>query len=196
MKRVTLWRMTLGVICGVTAAAVLGAPMTYNVDPNHTYPAFEADQAGGFTVWRGKVNSTSGTIVYDKEAGAGTVEVTMDMSTIDFGHDGMNTHAMAPDMLDVPQFPTATYSGTLQNFVNGEPTAVHGDLTLHGVTRPVNLEVSQFACTTSRQTKKEVCGAEATARFNRDDFGVDYNKNVGFLMYVNLLISIEAQIAE
>src|SRR5690606_30801109 len=79
----------LGVACGGFAVAV-AAPVTYEIDSNHTYPSFEADHMGGLSIWRGKINSTRGTITLDKEAQTGTVEVTMDMSTIDFGHQGLN----------------------------------------------------------------------------------------------------------
>ena len=58
------------------AAGVSAAPVTYEIDPSHTYPSFEADHSGGVSLWRGKFNSSAGKIVLDKEANAGTVEVT------------------------------------------------------------------------------------------------------------------------
>ena len=151
---------------------------------------------GGISVWRGKIKSTTGTIVLDKEAQTGTVDVTMDMSSIDFGHEKMSGHAMSADMLDVEKYPTATYTGKLVNFKDGGPTAVNGNLTLHGVTKPVNLTLNTFRCMDHPRTKKEFCGADASTRFNRDDFGIDYAKQGGFLMYINLMISIEAGIAD
>ena len=196
MKRAIFWRISWGILFGALAVTVSAAPVTYNVDPAHTYPAFEADHQGGLSIWRGKVKRSSGTIVLDKEAETGTVELTMDMSSIDFGHDGMNEHAMASDILDVEQFPTATYVGRLVDFEDGSPTAVEGALTLHGVTNPLNLVINRFRCQPHFRNMREVCGADAAATFNRDDFGVDYDKDHGFLMGVNLLITIEAHIAE
>ena len=196
MKRAIFWRISWGILFGALAVTVSAAPVTYNVDPAHTYPAFEADHQGGLSIWRGKVKRSSGTIVLDKEAETGTVELTMDMSSIDFGHDGMNEHAMASDILDVEQFPTATYVGRLVDFEDGNPTAVEGTLTLHGATNPLNLVINRFRCQPHFRNKREVCGADAAATFNRDDFGVDYDKDNGFLMSVNLLITIEAHIAE
>jgi len=196
MKRAIFWRISWGILFGALAVTVSAAPVTYNVDPAHTYPAFEADHQGGLSIWRGKVKRSSGTIVLDKEAETGTVELTMDMSSIDFGHDGMNEHAMASDILDVEQFPTATYVGRLVDFEDGSPTAVEGTLTLHGVTNPLNLVINRFRCQPHFRNMREVCGADAAATFNRDDFGVDYDKDHGFLMGVNLLITIEAHIAE
>ena len=173
------------------AAGVSAAPVTYEIDPAHTYPSFEADHLGGVSVWRGKINSSTGRITLDKEAGAGTVEVTMDMKTIDFGHQGLNDHAQTPDIFNTAQFPTATYSGRLVDFRNGAPTAVDGNLTMHGVTKPVRLTINSFKCAPHR-SGREVCGADAQATINREDFGVAFGKNFGFNMNVVLRIQVEA----
>lgn len=182
-----------GSLSMLIGAAALSAPVTYNVDPAHTFPAFEADHFNGLSIWRGKINSTSGKVVYDREAKAGTVEVTMQMNSIDFGHDGLNEHAAKPEIFDVAKFPTATFKGKLAKFNGDAPTEVQGELTLHGVTKPVTLRITQFKCAQNPMSKKDVCGADAATEINRDDFGVDYGKNFGFRMGVKLLISIEAQ---
>jgi polyisoprenoid-binding protein YceI len=171
--------------------AALAAPMTYTIDSNHTYPSFEADH-GGVSVWRGKFNSSSGTITLDKEAQSGQVNVTIDMSSIDFGHDGLNTHAKSADMFDVEQFPTATYTGTLAGWRNGEPTMVNGQLTMHGVTKPVELEIKKFVCAPSRMGGGETCGGDAYAEINRADFGVNFGEQMGMGMNVVLRIQVEA----
>ncbi len=170
----------------------MAAPVTYNVDPHHTYPAFEADHMGGLSIWRGKINSTSGKVVLDTAAKAGSVDVTMDMKSIDFGMDKMNEHANSPDIFDTAKFPTATFSGKLGGFKGDAPTEVEGNLTLHGVTKPVTLKINSFLCKPNPMSKKEVCGADASANINREDFGVSYGKNFGFKMDVKLLITIEA----
>ena len=186
-------RAIAGVVSSILlAAAAQGAPATYDIDPGHTYPAFEADHMGGQSIWRGKINSTTGKVVLDSAAKTGTVDVTMDMKSIDFGHDKMNTHAMSADMLDVAKFPTATYSGKITGFAGANPSEVQGNLTMHGVTKPVTLHINSFLCKPSPMTKKEVCGADASGTFNREDFGVSYGKAMGFKMDVKLLISIEA----
>jgi polyisoprenoid-binding protein YceI len=181
-----------GIVLGAASLAALAAPVTYNVDSNHTYPTFEADHLGGLSFWRGKVNSTSGTVTLDKEAQTGTVSVTMDMKTIDFGHQGLNDHAQTPDLFDTAQFPTATYTGRLTNFRNGSPTAVEGELTLHGVTKPVTLTINSFMCKEHPMQRREVCGADASAKLNRADFGIAFGQQMGFGMDVTLRISIEA----
>jgi polyisoprenoid-binding protein YceI len=182
----------LAVACGALAGAAVAAPVTYNIDPMHTYPTFEADHMGGMSFWRGKINSSSGKIMVDKAAGTGSVEVTMDMKTIDFGIDALNNHAQTADLFDTTKFPTATYTGKLVKFQNGAPTEVEGTLTLHGVSKPVTLKINTFMCKEHPMQKKEFCGADASASINRDDFGVDFGKQMGFKMAVTLRISVEA----
>ena len=176
------------------AAGVAAAPVTYEIDPAHTYPSFEADHSGGMSLWRGKFNSSAGKITYDKEANAGTVEVTIDMKSIDFGHQGLNDHAQTPDIYDTAKYPTATFSGKLAGFRNGSPSTVEGNLTMHGVTKPVTLTINTFKCAPGR-SGKEVCGADASATINREDWGVTFGKNFGFDMKVTLRISVEASAA-
>lgn len=184
------------VALGLTAAAMttgaMAAPVSYEVDSDHTYPSFEADHMGGLSKWRGKINQSSGSITLDKEAETGSVEITMDMNTIDFGHDGLNDHAKTDDMFDTAEYPTATYEGELVDFEDGMPTAVDGTLTMHGESQPVQLDIDSFQCMQHPQRGVEVCGATATADINRADFGVDFGQDFGFDMGVTLDISVEA----
>jgi polyisoprenoid-binding protein YceI len=176
----------------LAVGSALAAPVTYEVDPGHTYPSFEADHMGGLSVWRGKLEKTSGTIVFDKDKGTGTVDITVDTSSIDFGHEKLNEHAKSKDLFDVATYPTATYKGTLAKFVNGSPTEVDGQFTLHGVTKPLTLKIDQFLCKPNPMTKKEVCGADAKATFNRKDYGMAFGEAYGFKMDVKLAIQVEA----
>jgi polyisoprenoid-binding protein YceI len=195
MSNLKLVSTLLGLACGAIGGAATAAPATYNIDPNHTYPTFEADHMGGLSFWRGKINSSSGSITLDKAAGTGTVEVTMDMKSIDFGNQALNDHAQTPDLFDTAKYPTAKFEGKLVKFKDGAPTAVDGTLTLHGVTKPVTLTINKFTCKEHPMMKKEVCGADASAQINREDFGVTFGKDIGFLMGVTLRISVEALIA-
>lgn len=177
--------------CAVLGTTAVAAPMTYEIDPNHTYPTFEADHLGGLSYWRGKFNSTTGSITLDTEAQSGSVNVTVDVTSIDFGHDGLNDHAKSADMFDVENFPTATYTGQLAKFVNGSPTMVEGELTLHGVTQAVNLDINHFVCKPHPFNQRPVCGADASTQLDRSDFGINFGEGV-FNMGVTLRISIEA----
>ena len=185
----------LGIAWGALSTTAVAAPMTYEIDSNHTYPTFEADHLGGVSYWRGKINSTSGTVLLDLENSTGSVDIVMDMNSIDFGHDGLNDHAKTPDLFDTAQFPNATYTGTLQGFRSGAPTSVDGTLTLHGVSRPVTLTIEKFLCKEHPMNKRQLCGADATAEIDRSDFGVDFGAGL-FNMGVTLRISIEALVPE
>jgi polyisoprenoid-binding protein YceI len=179
------------VVLALLTGAALSAPVTYQVDPAHTYPSFAADHFGGLSVWRGKFDKSSGSIVLDKDKGTGSVDVTVDASSIDFGNPKLNEHAKSAEMFDVAKYPTATYKGTLADFRNGAPTKVEGQFTLHGVTRPLTLTIDSFKCMPNPMDKKEHCGADASATFNRADYGIDYGAKYGFKMDVKLAIQVE-----
>ncbi len=178
------------------AAVATAAPVTYNVDPDHTHPTFDVDHFGGLSVWRGNFKKTTGKVTLDTAAKTGTVDVIIDTATIDFAHDKLNEHVSGPEMLNVAQFPTAEYKGTLGGFTNGAPTTVSGNLTLHGVTKPVTLKINSFKCMQNPMSKKDVCGADASGTFNRADFGVNYGQQYGFKQDVNLHIQVEGIKAE
>ena len=182
--------LTLALLAATLGTGAFAAD-TYKIDPNHTYPSFEADHFGGLSTWRGKFNKSEGSVVLDRAAKTGNVEITIDASSLDFGHDKMNEHAKGKDMFDVTQFPTATYKGKLV-FKGDTPASVDGQLTLHGVTKPVTLTINKFKCMINPMTKKEVCGADASGTFNRSDFGVSYGTQMGFNPEVKLAIQVEA----
>jgi polyisoprenoid-binding protein YceI len=169
----------------------LAAPTTYTIDPTHTFPSFEADHMG-ISVWRGKFNKTSGQVTLDKAAGTGTIDVTIDANSVDFGLDIMNDKAKSAELFDTAKYPQARYKGKLDGFVNGTPTQVTGELTLHGVTKPVSLKINSFKCIPHPMLKRELCGADASTSINRDDFGIDAGKPYGFKMDVALRIQVEA----
>jgi polyisoprenoid-binding protein YceI len=184
MKALTL--IALAIACGCATAA----PVKYRIDPSHTYPSFETDHKGGLSIWRGKFNKTGGSITLDREARTGTVDISIDTASVDFGHVALNTHVKGPDILDASQFQAAVYKGNI--IFNGDtPAAVEGLLTLHGVTRPVRLAIDSFLCKADGLTKVEVCGADAQGSFNRADFGITFGK--GFKTETLLRIQVEAQ---
>ena len=190
--KVRLKRLMMIVLLVSVAPLSFGKPVTYEIDPNHTFPAFEADHMGGLSLWRGKINSTSGEIVLDKKNKTGSVNVVMEMLSIDFGHDEMNKRAKSDDMFDIEEFPQASYEGKLINFQDGAPTKVEGALTLHGITKNVDLEIKAFKCRLHPFKLREVCGADLRGNIMRDDFGIKYGKMLGFKMGVALRIGVEA----
>jgi polyisoprenoid-binding protein YceI len=187
-----MFRMISMVGLMAVAGASVAEPATYNVDPSHTFPAFEADHMGGLSIWRGKFKSTSGKVVLDMAAKTGQVDITVDTASIDFGMPALDQHMTGADGLDSAKFPKATYKGTISKWNGDTPAEVDGQLTLHGVTRPLKLTINKFLCKPNPMSRRETCGADASATFSREDFGIDYGKNFGFNMDVKLLISIEA----
>lgn len=180
----------------VFCASAVAAPVTYNIDPTHTFPSFEADHFSGLSVWRGKFDKTSGTVTLDKTAKTGAVDIVVDAASVNYGLGIMDEKAKSSELFDVAKYPTATYKGKLDGFVNGAPTKVVGNLTLHGVTKPVDLKILSFKCIQHPMYKREVCGADALTTIKRDEFGMDAGKAYGFNMDVTLRIQVEALAAE
>ena len=164
---------------------------TYRLDPDHTYPSFEADHIGGLSVWRGKFDKSQGTVTLDRAAKTGTVEVTTDIASVHTGSTKLDQNLQSDQFFDASKFPDATYKGTIK-FRGDKPVSVVGNLTIHGVTKPLTLKIDSFKCIQHPMLKREVCGVDAVGEFDRSDFGVDFGKAYGFSMKTRLLISAEA----
>lgn len=173
------------------AASLAHAADTYQLDPNHTFPSFEADHMDGLSIWRGKFTKTTGTVTLDRAAKTGTVDVTIDTASVQTGNPQLDKHLQGDDFFDVAKYPSATYKGTQIVFDGDKPKEVIGTFTLHGVTRPLKLEIESFKCMQHPMLKREVCGVEAEAEFNRDDYGMDSGKKYGFKMKTTLHIQAE-----
>ena len=162
-------------IAGLLSLGITPAfSQSYNIDPGHTYPSFEADHLG-LSFWRGKFTKTTGKVVLDRAAAhGGSIEIVIDASSIDFGHNKMSENARGKDMFNVEQFPTITYKSRALKFEGDKLVGVEGDMTLLGVTKPMPLKVSHFKCIMHPTLKREVCGVDASARFDRSDYGLSY----------------------
>lgn len=175
----------------LAASSAAAAPVTYAIDPSHTFPSFEADHLG-ISIWRGKFNRSSGKVLYDKSTGTGTVEIVTELASIDFGLDALATWARGKDFFDVKKHPRAIFKGRLQSPVDGIPTQLAGELTMRGVTRPLTLTIHSLKCIQHPMLKRDYCGADASGSFSRDEFGLDAGKDYGFRMNVDLRIQVEA----
>lgn len=184
-------RLVLASLAAFSTASAFATPVTYVLDPDHTHPSFEADHMGGLSIWRGRFDESAGKVVLDRAAKSGTIDVTVQIASIDFGMTKLNEHARSPEIFDAEKYPTATYHGKFTKWNADAPAEAEGTLTLHGVTKPVTLTINSFLCKPHPRTKKEVCGADASASLDRADFGVNYGDKYGFKMGVKLLIQVE-----
>lgn len=151
-----------------TASAV-AAPETYNIDGTHTFARFSYDHFG-YSTQLSKFNKTTGKIVLDREAKSGSVDVSIDTTSVDTGYSVFNGHIQGEDFLDTAKYPTATYKSTKLNFNGDKLVSVDGNLTIKGVTKPVTLTVTSFLCMPHPALKREVCGANASAQIKRTEF--------------------------
>ncbi|MGH8258964.1 MAG: YceI family protein [Steroidobacteraceae bacterium] len=177
---------------GLCAAPVLAAPVTYQLDPSHTYVSFAAPHIQAISYWRGKFNRTeSGTVTLDPAAHKGSIEVVIDASSIDVGFPALTEELRGPQFLDSAKYPTATYRADVVRFKGDKPVEAVGKLTLHGVTKPVRLKIDSFKCIADPFAKNvERCGANASAVIDRSAFGVsEYAKMTG--SQVRLEIQVE-----
>ncbi|RXV65912.1 polyisoprenoid-binding protein [Burkholderia stabilis] len=185
----------LTIVAGALAASLsfsaFAAASTYQLDPDHTYPSFEADHIGGLSVWRGKFDKSSGTVTLDRAAKTGTVEVTTAIASVHTGSTKLDQDLQSNQFFDASKFPDATYKGAI-TFNGDKPATVVGNLTMHGVTRPLTLKIDSFKCMPHPMLKREVCGVDAVGEFDRSEFGVDFGKTYGFSMKTRLLITAEA----
>lgn len=181
------------IAAGLLAAGLSAGVMaqTYQLDPTHTYPSFETDHFGGASIWRGKFKKSTGVVVLDRTGKTGTIDVTIDMTSVDIGNDKLDSELVGKTFFDTEKFPTATYKSSKIKFKGNVPVEAIGELTLHGVTKPVNLKIQSFKCYINPMLKVEVCGTESTATFDRSDFGVDMGKAWGFKMATTLHIQAE-----
>jgi polyisoprenoid-binding protein YceI len=171
----------------------LAKPVTYTLDPNHTFPSFAAPHIAGISTWRGKIDRTAGTVVLDREGRTGSVDITMQADSVDFGLPLLNEHAREkPGLFDAGRYPTLTYKADRIRFEGDTPVEIDGQLTMHGVTRPVPLKIDHFKCIADPTLKnKQRCGADASGQLNRAEFGMDYAVDMTGSPMVQLQIQVE-----
>lgn len=163
---------------------------SYTVDPNHTYPSFEINHLG-FSTMHGTFDATSGKITLDHATKSGSIEITIDATSVDTGHGKRDDHLKSEEFFNVAKFPTLTYKSSKLKFNGDKLSGADGELTLLGVTKPVSLTITAFNCGAHPMTKKPVCGANATATIKRSEFGMmTYVPNVGD--EVKISIEVEA----
>jgi polyisoprenoid-binding protein YceI len=151
----------------------LPEPGDWQLDPVHTSVEFVARHLMVSKV-RGKFTKVSGSIHIAEDPTQSRVEVTIDPASVETGDEGRDAHLRSPDFFDVERYPEITFRSTR---VEGESPGgflVHGDLTVHGVTRPVTLEVDYHGWTPSPFGDRRA-GFSASTEVDREDFGLNWN---------------------
>ncbi|MGZ8164389.1 MAG: YceI family protein [Methylobacter sp.] len=178
------------IIANTLSFSAVAAADSYTVDPRHTFPSFEINHLG-FSMQRGRFNRTSGNVVLDPETGVGHVNIIIDAASISTGLPELEEHLRSKDFFDAARYPHITFSSNKLSFNNEQLVTVDGNLTLHGITKPVHLTVDHFHCGMNLIAMKNTCGANATTTIKRTDFGV--SKYAPALAdEVKIIIQIEA----
>jgi polyisoprenoid-binding protein YceI len=172
---------------------VLPAVGKWDIDPGHTELAF-IGRHFMLTKVRGRFTGVTGSVTIADDMAASSVHVTIDMGSVDSGNPTRDEHIRSVDLFDVEQYPTADFRSGRVDW-HGTQGTVHGDLTLHGVTRQVPLEV------TFEGFVRDPWGGDraifsARAKLNREDFGITWNvalETGGVLVSKEIQIEIELE---
>jgi polyisoprenoid-binding protein YceI len=150
------------------SAATAGS---YVVEPNHTQILFDVLHMG-FTKYFGNFSGASGTLTFDpKKPSSDMLSISVPVSSVKTTSAKLDEELASADWIDAGQFPDISFKSTKVSAVGSKFTVV-GDLTLHGVTKPVTLTATFIGSGPNMMTKKYTIGFEATGKIKRSDFGV------------------------
>ncbi len=183
--------LALAALLGSTFAAQ-ATPVTYKLDPKHTMVLFSWNHFG-FSNPTANLGIGEGTLVYDEANPAkSSVEVTMPLANLDTHVSALDEHLKKPDFFDAEKYPVVTFKSTRVEPLGGNKFKVTGDLTVHGVTKPVVLDATLNKAGMQPMLKVPAVGFDATGTLRRSDFGVGaYVPNVSD--EVQLRITTEAE---
>ena len=172
------------------STAAFAASETYIIEGTHTMPRFEYSHFG-YSTQVSRFDKTSGTIILDRAAKTGSVDVVIDAKSVSTGYPLFNEHIQGEDFFDTAKYPTITFKSKALKFDGDKLASVDGDLTIKGVTKPVTLTVTSFHCMPHPMRKKDACGANATTRIKRSEFNA--GKHAPYVSdEVTLTIPVEA----
>lgn len=155
------------------AVSALAQVESWKIDPNHTAAQFAVRHLGISTV-RGEFKKVSGSVNYDPaDPGKTSLETTIDATTVDTRVDMRDNDLRSPNFLDVQKFPTITFKSKKAESAGSGKLKLTGDLTIHGVTREVVLDVDGPTEAMKDPRGNMHMGASATTKINRRDFGVN-----------------------
>ena len=174
-----LTALALGPVVAQDAPALPGTPDparvqagTYAIDPAHTQIAFTVNHFG-FNNYVGLFGTPTGSLTIDpKQPEKASLTVEIPMNEVRTSSTKLDEHLKTPDFLDSAKYPTAKFVSTSIK-VNGNEADITGNLTLHGVTRPVTIDAQFTGAGTHPMNKKLNIGFSGTTTIKRSDFGID-----------------------
>ena len=178
-------------------APVLAHADTWQIDPMHTSVEFTVRHMMISNV-KGTFEKTSGTVTVEgSDPTTAKIDAVIDASSINTRVEKRDADLKSPDFLDVAKYPSITFISTKVEAAGEGKWKVTGNLTLHGVTKPVVLDVEGTGAPIKDPFGNTRAGASATTKINRKDFGVAYNKalEAGGVMVgdeVSITIDVEA----
>ena len=181
-----------GFLCAALAGGTAAAADRFRIDPDHTFAHFAVVHTGVSSV-RGRMGISKGSAVLDAENQTAQITVELDPRSIDTGVKKLDAVLSDEMFFNVAKYKTARFIGRAVKFREGVPSEFDGELTIHGVTRPVHLSAEHFVC---KQVKimvldRFVCGGDLQTTLKRSDFGLDkYSSMVSD--EVRVTISVEA----
>lgn len=181
--------LTLGL---AVVAGPVAAEDVYNIDPIHSQPAYEIQHMKGISVQHGSFGKLTGKVTLDRAAKKGTIDVSIDTSTIRSHDARLDNILKGEDYFNVAKYPTMTFKSSDVKFDGDNVVGAEGELTMIGVTKPVTLKMTRFTCGENPFNKKPVCGGEATATIKRSDWGMKTGIPVSSGDDVKLILPIEA----
>ena len=178
------------------ALPVLGNADTWQIDPAHTNVEFTVRHMMISNV-KGQFQKTAGTITANgNDPASAKIDATIDASSVYTRVERRDADLKSPNFLDVEKYPTITFKSTKVEADGPNKWKVTGDLTLHGVTRPVVLEVEGSGATINDPMGNTRAGASATTNIKRSDFGLTWNKALeagGVMVGDEVAISIDVE---
>jgi polyisoprenoid-binding protein YceI len=172
------------------ASAPAFAADTFKLEPTHTSVTFQYTHFG-FSHPTGKFMNAVGTVTLDEATPANSsVEVSFAIDGVNTGVPALDEHLKGADFFDAAKFPTATFKSTKVEPTSATTAKVTGDLTIHGVTKPVTLDVT-LNKKGPNMMKKETAGFTAKGTINRSDFGISTDVP-GVSDQIDLYIEAEA----
>lgn len=167
-----LMKSPLAAVAGLLlSASVAAEPVSYSIEPTHTFVNWEARHFGVSTS-RGRFDRTTGQVRYDAQSRTGRVEITIDLKSVSTGVAPFDAHLRKEDYFDVERFPEARFVSTELRHEGDRLVEVHGSLTMRGVTKPLTLKARRFSCYDNPFLKREVCGGDFEATVTRSQYGM------------------------